>query len=90
MEDLVQITLVTEVLMELTIIVGCLRSLAGFKNMHETQSVASGGNPVLGFLKDYEYNLNLQYVTPKGYPTTVFAVRWWTDSTLVHNSFWNE
>jgi hypothetical protein len=49
-----------------------------------------GGSPILGFLKDYEYNLNLQYVTPKGYPTTVFAVKWWTDSTLVHNSFWNE
>jgi hypothetical protein len=69
---------------------GMLKVVGGIQQSARNPVGASGGTPVLGFLKDYEYNLNLQYVTPKGYPTTVFAVKWWTDSTLVHESFWQE
>jgi hypothetical protein len=69
---------------------GILKVIGGIQQSARNPVGASGGTPVLGFLKDYEYNNNLQIVSPKGYPTTVFAIQWWTDSTLVHTSFWNE
>jgi hypothetical protein len=68
---------------------GVLKVVGGIQEKARN-AVGQPGPPILGFLKDYEYNLNLQYVTPKGYPTTNFAIKNWVDSTLISNSFWQQ
>jgi hypothetical protein len=68
---------------------GTLKIVGGIQEKARN-AVCQWTTPVEGFLKDYEYNLNLQYVTPKGYPTTNFAIKNWVDSTLISNSFWQQ
>jgi hypothetical protein len=41
-----------------------------------------------GFLKNYDWDNNLQTIQPKGYPKTPFVVQSWVDNTTIPNDFW--
>jgi hypothetical protein len=65
---------------------GTLRVVGGIQEANR-MAVASG--TMEGFLKSYDYDLNLQYSSPKGYPITRFLIQNWNDSTVVKDkSFW--
>jgi hypothetical protein len=65
---------------------GTLRVVGGIQELNRTP-VASGVSN--GFLKSYDYDLNLQFSSPKAYPTTRFLIQNWVDSTVVADvSFW--
>jgi hypothetical protein len=66
---------------------GTLRVVGGIQEANR-MAVASGTTE--GFLKSYDYDLNLQYSSPKAYPLTRFLITNWTDSTIIKDqSFWN-
>ena len=65
---------------------GTLRVVGGIQELNRT-AVAQGTTE--GFLKSYDYDLNLQYTTPKGYPSTRFLITNWIDSPIITNTtFW--
>jgi hypothetical protein len=65
---------------------GTLRIVGGIQESKRL-AVASGSSE--GFLKSYDYDVNLQYLSPKGYPLTRFLIKNWVDSTIVTDkSFW--
>jgi hypothetical protein len=62
---------------------GTLRVVGGIQELNRT-AVAQGTSE--GFLKSYDYDQNLQYNTPKGYPSTRFMIQNWVDSTIITNT----
>lgn len=66
---------------------GTLRVVGGIQELtREAVKYPSTGD---GFDKSYDYDLNLQYNTPKGYPSTRFLIKNWVDSTIItNNTFW--
>ena len=66
---------------------GTLRVVGGIQ---EQNRVTVGTTSGQGFDKSYDYDLNLQYSSPKGYPSTRFLIQNWVDSTIVNDqAFWN-
>ena len=55
---------------------GTLRIVGGIQE-NNRNAVASGTTE--GFLKSYDYDLDLQYNSPKGYPVTRFLIQSWSD-----------
>ena len=65
---------------------GTLRIVGGIQELNRTTVGNTSGQ---GFLKSYDFDLNLQYNAPKGYPSTRFLIRNWIDSTIITDqSFW--
>jgi hypothetical protein len=65
---------------------GTLKVVGGIQEEDRTAVGLVGG---MGFYKSYDYDLNLQYNSPKGYPLTRFLIQDWRDSTvIVDQSFW--
>jgi len=65
---------------------GTLKVVGGIQEEDRTAVGLVGG---MGFYKSYDYDLNLQYSSPKGYPITRFLIQNWNDSTVVKDkSFW--
>jgi hypothetical protein len=69
---------------------GYIKVVGGIQESARNPVGQLGGSPVYGSLKDYAYNLNLQYISPKGYPITKFGVKNWIDSTVISSNFWTD
>jgi hypothetical protein len=68
---------------------GTCGTLTVVGGIQELERMAVGTVAGSGFLKSYDYDLNLQYSSPKGYPLTRFLIQNWVDSTIVlDKSFW--
>jgi len=65
---------------------GTLRVVGGIQEAFR-MAVASGTTQ--GFLKSYDYDNNLAFTAPKGYPLSKFMILNWSDTTIIKDqSFW--
>jgi hypothetical protein len=65
---------------KLTLVGGLQQNIRG--------AVGQPGTPFNGFLKDYDWDNNLQNGSPIGYPTTKFLIKSWVDRTTIPEGFW--
>jgi hypothetical protein len=68
-------------------ICGTLKLVGGLQQ--KTRGAVGQGNPLTtGFLKDYDWDNNLQFGAPIGYPTTKFVIKKWIDKLYISSGFW--
>jgi hypothetical protein len=64
---------------------GTLHIVGGVQQ--KTRNAVGTNFGATGFLKDYDWDNNLQTMQPKGYPKTPFTIQSWVDNTTIPNSF---
>jgi hypothetical protein len=67
---------------------GVLKIVGGIQEYYR-RAVGLVTTPPVGFLKDYNFDFNLQREAPAGYPRTAPVIQNWVDNTTIPRSFWD-